>query len=162
MPDGAIDAELAAAVHERLLERGETVCCVESLTGGLLAAELTMTPGASTTFRGGLVTYATDLKASLAGVDASQLAEDGPVSESTAAAMARGGRQRMSATWGLSTTGVAGPDPQDGVSVGTVYVAVAGPDGVDVRRLHLDGDRNTIRRSCVVEAVSLLARTIGL
>lgn len=162
MPEGALHAELAAAVHERLLERGETVCSVESLTGGLLAAELTTTPGASNTFRGGLVTYATDLKATLAGVDAELLAAHGPVSEYTAATMASGGRRRMSASWGVSTTGVAGPDAQDGVPVGTVYVAVAGPDGVDVRLLTLAGDRNTIRRSCVVEAVSLLARTIGL
>lgn len=153
--------DLLAAVHSRLAERGETVGTIESLTGGLLAAELTTTPGASATFRGGLVVYATDLKATLAGIDAVTLAEVGPVSPWTARELAAQGRRRLGATWGVATTGVAGPDTQDGVQVGTVYIAVGGPSGVAVSELKIDGDRNTIRRTCVVEAVMLLAREIG-
>jgi nicotinamide-nucleotide amidase len=154
-------AAILTAVHARLRERGETVGTIESLTGGLLAAELTITPGASLTFRGGLVVYATDLKASLAGVDPETLAEVGPVAEWTARELAVQGRARLDSDWAVSTTGVAGPDPQDGVAVGTVYVGICGPSGAKVCELSLAGDRNTIRRRSVVESVLFLAREIG-
>src|SRR5215470_10980125 len=103
------------AVVSALVVRAQTLAVAESLTGGLLAATLVDVPGASKVFRGGLVVYATDLKASLAGVPADLLAERGPVDPDVAVALAAGARERCGATWGLGTTGVAGPEPQEGV-----------------------------------------------
>ncbi|MGI8667758.1 MAG: CinA family protein [Jatrophihabitans sp.] len=149
-------------LHQQLAERQQTVAVAESLTGGLLAAALTDPAGASATFRGGLVVYATDLKASLAGVPAELLARVGAVDAAVAAALARGVRQRLSASWGIGVTGVAGPQPQDGQPVGTVFLAVAGPAGSGelVARLLLDGDRNTIRSQTVEHGVALLSKAI--
>jgi nicotinamide-nucleotide amidase len=150
-----------AALHALLRARGETVAVAESLTGGLLAAALTETPGASATFRGGLVVYATDLKARLAGVPAPLLAAQGPVSPDVAAALAGGARDRLGATYGLGVTGVAGPDPQDGVPVGTVYLGLATPRGGQLRRLTLPGDRAAVRGAAVAAALGLLAETLA-
>src|SRR4051812_20866112 len=119
----------AAEVHQLLVRRDATVAVAESLTGGLLGAALTSTPGSSSTFRGGLVVYATDLKETLAGVPGPLLAAEGPVSAHVAAALAAGARDRLGATYGVGVTGVAGPDPQNGQPVGTVHVAVAGAGG---------------------------------
>ncbi|MBX7268394.1 CinA family protein [Micromonospora sp. Llam7] len=150
----------AAGVVHRLIERRETVATVESLTGGLLAATIVEIAGASAVFRGGLVVYATELKEQLAGVPAQLLAERGPVDCDVAAALAEGGRRRCGADWGLATTGVAGPEPQDGKPVGLVFVAVAGPDGREVRQLDLTGGRDRIRGAAVTEALRLLADRI--
>ena len=139
-----------------LRERGETFATAESLTGGLVAATAVEIPGVSAVFRGGLVVYATDLKHALAGVPEDLLAERGPVDPDVALALAAGARERCGADWGLSTTGVAGPDPQDGKPVGLVYVAVAGPPGVIVRELRLDGSRAEIRSATVAAVFELL------
>ncbi|MFC8588880.1 CinA family protein [Streptomyces sp. NPDC057217] len=119
----------AARVLALLAERGQTLAVAESLTGGLVAAELTGVPGASASFRGSVTAYATALKRELLGVDGALLAERGAVDPEVASQMAAGVRDRLGADWGIATTGVAGPDPQDGQPVGTVYVAVAGPAG---------------------------------
>lgn len=141
----------------KLKARGETFATAESLTGGLVAATIVDVPGSSTVFRGGLVVYATDLKHDLAGVDRALLDREGPVSPTVAAALARGARDRCGADWGVATTGVAGPTPQNGVPVGTVFVAVAGPSGVEaVQELTLTGDRPTIRGATVSAAFALL------
>jgi nicotinamide-nucleotide amidase len=132
----------------------------ESLTGGLLAAALTDTPGASATFRGGLVVYATDLKARLAGVPAPLLHAQGAVSPDVAAALAGGVRDRLGASYGLGLTGVAGPEPQQGVPVGTVYLGLATPRGGQVRRLALPGDRAAVRAAAVAAALDLLAESL--
>ncbi|GIG02823.1 CinA family protein [Catellatospora citrea] len=146
-----------AGLVGRLADRGQTVATAESLTGGLLTATLVTVPGVSRVLRGGLVVYATDLKHSLAGVDAGLLAERGPVDPDVALALARGARERCGADWGLSTTGVAGPGPQDGVPAGTVYVALAGPQGqAEVRELHIDGERQHVRDAAVATALGLL------
>lgn len=157
-PDVSL-AEIAARVHAQLRERNQTVAVAESLTGGLVAAALTDTPGASATFRGGLTVYATDLKASLAGVSQDLLERKGAVDPEVAIELARGVRSRLGASWGVGVTGVAGPDPQDGRSVGTVFVGVAGPReaGETVCELNLSGDRNTIRHQTVEHVVTLLA-----
>ncbi len=139
-----------------LVVRAETVAVVESLTGGLLAAALVDVPGASRVFRGGLVVYATDLKHSLAGVSEDLLDERGPVDPDVALALAQGAREQCRATWGLATTGVAGPDPQNGIPVGRVYVGCAGPDFAEVRRFDLHGDRAAIRAATVSRALDLL------
>ncbi len=172
LPSG-ITAELAGLLerlHRSLAERHQTVAVAESLTGGLLAAALTSTPGASATFRGGVVAYATDLKARLVGVSENLLAEQGPVAAQVAQELARGVRSRLSASWGVGVTGVAGPEPQDGKAVGTVFLAVVGPgagsgnqldDGIEsVSELNLRGDRNMIRVQVVEQAVALLAGAV--
>ncbi len=149
------------ALLARLRERGQTVAVAESLTGGLLAARIVSVPGSSTVFRGGLVVYATDLKHSLAGVPADLLAQRGPVDPDVAVWLARGARSRCVASWGLATTGVAGPDPQDGTPVGTVYLGLARPDGsVLATGLALAGDRAEIRAATVAAALRLLAEQL--
>ncbi|MEW2162343.1 CinA family protein [Streptomyces sp. NPDC007084] len=153
----------AAEVVRLLTGRGETLAVAESLTGGLVAAEVTAVPGASKAFRGSVTAYATQLKHELLGVDATLLAQRGAVDPQVAAQMAAGVRRALGADWGIATTGVAGPDPQDGQPVGTVYVAVAGPseatsppvDG-KVAPLRLNGDRAEIRRESVRSVLALL------
>ena len=150
-----VDATAAAVVHT-LADRGETLAAAESLTGGLLAATVVEIAGVSAVFRGSLVVYATDLKASVAGVPAGLLAERGPVDPDVAVAMAEGCRRRCGADWALATTGVAGPEPQAGKPVGTVFVAVAGPHGSTVRHLVLVGGRAAVRTATVTAALELL------
>ena len=150
----------AAEVHRALLAAGGTVATAESLTGGLLAAALTTTPGASTTMRGGLVVYATDLKATLAGVPAELLAERGAVDPDVAGLLASGVRERLGADYGLSVTGVAGPDEQDGKAVGTVYIGVADASGTVVRSVLLSGDRDQIRDAAVAACLDALAEAL--
>ena len=145
----------------RLSQLGQTMATAESLTGGLVAATVVDVPGSSKVLRGGLVVYATDLKHSLAGVDTGLLATEGPVSAAVAIELARGARQRCGADWGVATTGVAGPDSQDGVPVGTVFVAVSGAGAEEVRGLNLTGDRPTIRAGAVKAALDLLAVLVG-
>jgi nicotinamide-nucleotide amidase len=150
----------AADLIARLVARAQTLAVAESLTGGLLAATIVDVPGASAAFRGGLIVYATDLKSSLAGVDADLLAARGPVDRDVALALAEGVRVRCVADWGLATTGVAGPTPQDGVPVGTVFVAAAGPTGSAVRALYLAGERSEIRRTAVAAVLDLLGEVM--
>jgi PncC family amidohydrolase len=151
---------MAADVLGRLRSAGETLAVAESLTGGLLAAGLTDVPGASAVFRGGVCAYATDLKSALLGVPESTVRAAGVVSGEVARAMARGARARLGATYALSTTGVAGPDEQEGKAAGTVFVAVAGPGGDATTALRLAGDRTAVRRESCAEALRLLRRTL--
>lgn len=153
--------EVLLRLVARLKERGETLATAESLTGGLVGAALTDVPGVSAVYRGGVVVYATDLKATLAGVPTDLLADVGPVHPDTAAALAMGVRERLGATYGLATTGVAGPDPQAGIGAGTVYVAAAGPDAVRVRKLALSGDRAAVRQASVQAVLELAAELVA-
>lgn len=156
-------SEIAGLVHQALLSRGETVATAESLTAGMVGATLTSVAGASATYRGGLIVYATDLKAQLAGVPADLLAARGAVDPDVAMALAVGVRDRLDATWGLGLTGVAGPDPQDGVAPGTVFLGLAGPFGPpSVSVLHLDGDRAAIRRAAVDAGLRMLYDAVTL
>jgi len=138
-----------------LTERRQTLATAESLTGGLLGAAITAVPGASVVYRGGITAYATELKAVLLGVPPGLLAEHGPVDAGVAAAMAAGARDRLGATWGLATTGVAGPDPVDGQPPGIVHVAASSGASV-TRSLALPGGRDEVRRETVGEALRLL------
>ncbi|MDX6240781.1 MAG: nicotinamide-nucleotide amidase [Kribbellaceae bacterium] len=151
---------------ELMQSREATLATAESLTGGMVGATLTDVPGISAIYRGGVIVYATDLKATLAGVPADLLADVGPVHPDTAVALAAGVRERLGATYGLATTGVAGPEPQAGIEAGTVYVAVAGPAAVRVRKLALTGDRAAVRLGSVQAvlelAVELAAEEPGL
>jgi nicotinamide-nucleotide amidase len=159
MADGVADPvarELATEVIRLLTLSGETVAAAESLTGGLVAAALTDVPGASNAFRGGVVAYATELKAQLLGVDVGILKKHGPVYAPVAAAMAEGVRNRLGATIGVSTTGVAGPGPQDGHPAGTVHVAVSLVGDTVVRTMALAGNRDEVRRLTVERVLGLL------
>lgn len=151
----------AAEVVRLLAERGETLSVAESLTGGLLGAVITSVPGASTVFVGGIVPYATVQKTALLGVDAALLRRVGAVHRLVAEQMAVGVRQRLGTTYGLATTGAAGPDPQDGRAPGTVCLAVAGPHGTHSAELRLPGDRETVRAATVGAALALLATRLG-
>ena len=151
----------AERLHAALLERGETVAAAESLTAGLVCATLAEVPGASATLRGGVVVYATDLKTTLAGVPAALLAAHGPVSETTAAALAEGVRERCGATWGVGLTGVAGPDPVDGHGPGRVYLGISDGLHTDVVELDLAGDRVAVRDGAVTAALEGLLARLG-
>lgn len=155
---GMDDDTLEGVVHRLLLERGETVAVAESLTGGQLAARLTDTAGASDTFRGGVIAYTAELKDALLGTAA---VARGAVTEETAVRMATGVRERLGATWGLATTGVAGPTESEGQPVGTLYLGLAGPDGTQARHVQLPGDRALVRTLSVVQALDLLRRTLS-
>ncbi|MEW1641332.1 CinA family protein [Streptomyces sp. NPDC091219] len=154
----------ATEVVRLLTVSGATLAVAESLTGGLVAAEITSVPGASKAFRGSVTAYATELKHQLLGVDATLLTERGAVDVQVAAQMAAGVRKALGADWGIATTGVAGPEPQDGQPVGTVFVAVDGPfgpgsgaaGGGKVAALRLNGGRAEIRMESVRSVLALL------
>ncbi len=152
---------LCARLVAELTRRGETLAVAESLTGGQLTGSLVDVPGASAVLRGGIVAYATDLKASLLGVDRHLLAEVGAVDARVAAGMAVGVRARLVATYGLATTGVAGPAEQDGHPPGTVHVALAGPTGERGAVLAVAGDRARVRAAAVLAALELLEGVLG-
>ena len=132
--------------------KGVTLGTAESLTGGLVAAELVSVPGASVVFRGGIVAYDAMVKHDVLGVDAVVLASEGAVRADVATQMAEGALSRLGVDIAVATTGVAGPDsdPVSGAKPGFVVIAVAGgPLGTMVRELHLEGDRAEIRaRAC--------------
>ena len=147
----------ARAAIELLVARRLTVATAESLTGGLLCGALTDVAGASAVVRGAVVAYATDLKESVLGVGADVLARPGgAVQGEVAAQMAIGVCRVLGSGVGVATTGVAGPEPQDGQPVGKVFAAVAVEGLVEVRRLELDGTRAEIRDATVLAALSLL------
>ena len=159
---GVDDDTLESVVHELLLAAGATVATAESLTGGLLGAALSSTPGASATYRGGAVVYATDSKAAVIDVPRALLAERGPVDPDVAVAMADGVRRAFDATYGLATTGVAGPTEQDGKPVGTVFIALVGPaDPAVVHELRLAGGRDRVRQGSVLTALDVLRRQLS-
>ncbi|PPF80696.1 competence protein [Rathayibacter rathayi] len=148
-----------------LRRRGVDLAVAESLTGGALSSALVEVPGASAVYRGGVVSYATELKHRLLGVDARVLEARGPVDPGVALQMARGAASRLAAnerlTLGLATTGVAGPDPQGGAAVGTVFVAaVLGADEL-VREHCFDGDRAAIRSASVGAVLTLGAELLA-
>ena len=126
--------EPAEAIIRQMARRAWTLATCESLTGGSLGAALTAVSGASAVFRGGLVTYASDLKTSLAGVDPSWIDGYGVINEETAIQMADGARRACRSSWAISTTGVAGPTMQDGEPVGTVWIGLAQPFAETIAR----------------------------
>ncbi|HYP74048.1 MAG TPA: CinA family protein [Microbacterium sp.] len=144
----------------RLAELGWTLGVAESLTGGLVVSSIVGVSGASSVLRGGVVAYATDVKAALLGVDENLLAAHGPVHARVARQMAEGVRRALGvdgvpADVGIATTGIAGPVSPDGQPVGTVHVAVSTPLGSRVESVQLGGDRAAIR----AEAAALAIRT---
>jgi nicotinamide-nucleotide amidase len=153
--------DTAAQVVELLVRRRLGIAVAESLTGGLLTAELVRIPGVSAVLRGGVVAYDTAVKASVLGVDAELLHEHGPVHPEVAEQMADGVRHALAvdgepAAIGIATTGVAGPGPQDGHPAGTVFLGFALGDRVRSTALTLTGDRAAIRAAAVSESLSEL------
>ena len=142
---------MESVVLDLCRRQGLTLATAESVTGGLVGARLTAIPGSSVVFRGAIVSYATEVKQQLLGVG------EGPVvSEAAARQMARGVRERVGADIGLSLTGVAGPDEQDGQPVGTLYVGLVGPGFDEVRHARLPGQREQMRQFSVITALGLL------
>ena len=158
--------ELAVRLIGELTGRGMTIAVAESLTGGLVVAELVSVPGASAVVRGGVVAYATELKSTLLGVDAALLAEKSPIDAEVARQMAEGVRWRLGddgapADIGLATTGVAGPDQQDGHPVGEVWIGLAIGDLVEAHGLTLGGDRASIRGATVAASLKYVLEHLG-
>jgi len=148
--------EPAADAHRLLSASGASVATAESLTGGRLAALLTAAPGASRTYVGGVVAYASEVKIRTLGVPAELLAQEGVVSAACARAMAEGVRRALGSTYALSTTGVAGPDLQEGRPVGTVFVGIAGPQGATAHAYQLTGGRAHIQEGACAAALDIL------
>ncbi len=145
--------------------QGWTIGVAESLTGGLVAAALISVPAASAVVRGGLVTYAADLKCSVLGVPEDVISQHGTVSQQCAEAMSRGACQVLGAMFSVSTTGVAGPDSSEGQPPGTVHLAVTarveGREEVTVHQaLHTRGSRSDIRANATQAGLSLLLTTL--
>jgi nicotinamide-nucleotide amidase len=157
---GADDETFESVVGDMLKKRGQTLAVMESCTGGLLSDTITNVPGASAYFRGGIVSYATDVK-SMMGVDPSIIETHGVVSQQTANAMAQAVRKQLGADIGVGITGVAGPEPQDGVPVGQVYIAVATGDGEpEELSFQYPQSRTAIKRRAVTQAILLLYRSL--
>ena len=153
---GVDEESMEVAVATRLIERGLTFGVAESLTGGLIASRLVNVPGASEWFRGGVVAYASAVKFDVLGVPGGLV-----VTEPAAAAMAEGVRKVVGADVGLGITGVAGPDDQEGVAPGTIFVGIALPDQpTETRQLRLPGDRERVRQYGAITALDLLRRAL--
>ena len=157
---GIDDDTFESVIGEMLKARGLTLAAMESCTGGLFADTITNVPGSSAYFRGSIVSYATDVK-SMMGVDPAIITEHGVVSQPTANAMALAIRERLQADIGVGITGVAGPDPQDGVPVGQVHIAVATGDGPpEELSFQFPQSRTAIKRRAVTQAILLLYRAL--
>ena len=146
-------------ILETLIARGESISVAESLTGGGLAQALTSLPGSSQIFRGSVTAYQNEIKDSLLKVPNELLSEFGAVSEEVAVSMAAGIKDLMSSTWSISTTGVAGPGPSEGVAAGTVWVAIDGPISQTLQ-LELSGTREIVRNATIAGAIAAFARIL--
>jgi len=159
-------ASLSVEIIRMLTARHQTIAVAESLTGGLLTAELIRTPGASAVVLGGIVAYNTELKRTLLGVGADLLSTHGPVHPEVAAQMAAGVRTHLAvdgrpADIGISTTGVAGPGPEAGHPAGTVFLGFAIGTTVHSTQLGLTGDRDEVRAAVVRESLAALANLLA-
>lgn len=168
MPDPADATDAAdptALLIAELTARHLTIAVAESLTGGLLVAEMVRIPGASVVVNGGVVAYQTELKHTLLGVDSSILNVHGPVHPDVAKQMAIGARTYLAvdgerADIGVATTGVAGPDWQGGLAPGTVFIGLSMGTGSWSIPLNLSGDRAAIRAETVALAIEAVRELI--
>ena len=159
---GADGVTFAQALGEELARRGETICCAESCTGGLLTQLLTEVGGSSRWTAGAFVTYSNDLKHSALGVPREMLQQHGAVSEPVVRAMAEGARERSGATWSAAITGIAGPDGGTADKpVGTVWLGLCGPPGTTARPAKYRGDRGQVRLQAAYGALQLLREALG-
>ena len=146
-------------ILEILTQRGETICVAESLTGGGLAEALSSLPGSSQIFRGSVTAYQVEIKNSVLKVPLELISEMGTVSEEVAVSMAAGVKDLLGSIWSISTTGVAGPGPVDGVPAGTVWVAIEGPISQTLQ-LELSGTREIVRNATIAGAIAAFARIL--
>jgi PncC family amidohydrolase len=154
---GAALVALAERLQGVCLGRGLSVAAAESCTGGLIAEAITSVPGSSGHFLGSVVSYANSAKAAILGVPETMLETHGAVSAQVARAMASGARERFGADLAVSATGIAGPDGGTPAKpVGLTYLGLADAEGVDVRRLNLDGDREANREAAAAAALAWL------
>jgi len=153
---------LEAVIGELLKKRHASLAVAESVTGGLLAQRITSVPGSSNYFLGGFLTYSNKMKTELLGVSEETLQLHGAVSKETAEAMALGARRRSGATFALSITGEAGPEPMENVPLGTVYVGLADASGCQVVHRVFLGDRARIRVFATQMALDMLRKKCTL
>lgn len=137
-----------------------TVATAESLTAGMVAATLAQAPGASAMLQGGVIAYQNEIKERLLGVPAEILREKGAVDAAVASAMALGVCAAAGSRVGISTTGVAGPEPHQGKAVGHVFIGVALDGEVQSYEYHFAGDREAVRTAATQEAISLLEQVV--
>ncbi len=158
----ALSAEimaLSAEVVDALRARGETVSTAESLTAGAVSSAIVTISGASDVFVGGITAYRDEIKISHLDVDPAILNEHSAISEEVAVAMAQGAMKSFGTTWGIGTTGVAGPNPLDGHPVGAVWVAIQGPVCQSIE-LSLSGERESVRNAATASAIATFARIL--
>lgn len=155
----SLNAQLESII-KILEQRGETVVVAESVTAGGIGHALTSVPGASKVFLGGFIAYTNEVKSEIVGVDSEDIKQFGVVSEEVACAMADGAREKFGATWGIASTGIAGPGDYQGVPEGTVWVAIRGPINQTLHLL-LDGGRDGIRQGAISSAIATFARILS-
>ena len=158
----ALSQDVTAFVREiiaLLAEKHETISTAESLTAGGLSSALTSVPGSSEVFLGGITAYQNSVKTAQLGVLAELINQHSVVSQEVAIAMAQGAKKEFGSTWAIATTGVAGPDPSEGVEPGTVWVAIVGPINQSIE-LSLAGDRDAVRNASVSSAIATFARIL--
>lgn len=152
---------LEAVIGSLLTERGETLSVAESCTGGMVGERITSIPGSSAYFLGGVLAYSDRVKTRMLGVDAALIEQHTAVSAEVAQAMAEGARLRTGATYGVSTTGEAGPESATGAVIGTVFVGFAGPDGVsEARRFQMPAGRDRVRGFATHAALDYVRRRL--
>lgn len=147
----------AEEIVGRLTQQNLTIATAESLTAGMLSSAIADVPGASAVLQGGVVAYNNAIKHLVLGVSADTLAVRGAVDGDTAKQMAAGVRRRFNADLGISTTGVAGPEPSEGKAVGIVFIAIASADATMAKLLRFDGSRAHIRQAAVAAGLQLVA-----
>ncbi len=150
----------ANTVIAYLTDRGETVSVAESVTGGGLGHAMTYTPGSSQVFLGGIIAYTNQVKIDFLGVDPELISAHTVVSEEVANAMADGVKEKFGTTWGIATTGIAGPGDYQGIPEGTVWVAIRGPINQTLQ-LQLDSGREAIRTGAISSAIGTFARILS-
>lgn len=157
---GRDDQHLPQVLVDLLRSRACTVAVAESLTGGMLGSYFTDATGVSAAFLGGVISYSPFIKEEVLGVHPADVEKYTVVSETVAAQMAHGVAKAMNATYGLSTTGEAGPDSATGAPVGTVYIGLAHPGGVEVEKREFHGDRLAVRQRAALAAIDMLRRYV--
>lgn len=150
----------AKNVIASLEARGETLSVAESITAGGLGSAITSMPGASQVFLGGVIAYSNDVKINILGIDGALIDKYSVVSEEVAIAMADAVRAKFGTTWGIATTGIAGPGDYLGMPEGRVWVAISGPVNQTIQ-LQLDSGREGIRTGAISSAIGTFARILS-
>ncbi len=153
--------KLSKTIVKTLTLRGETISTAESITGGLIGGAITGVPGSSEVFLGGVISYSNQMKKDELGITAADIKKVGVVSEAIAVAMALAIQKRTKSTWAISSTGVAGPGPIDGIPAGTVWIAIAGPKIAQGIELSIAGKREIVRLGAVESALGAFERILS-